>query len=666
MASAFSMDSLNAAQREAVAALDGPVLILAGAGTGKTRTVTCRMARMIERGIPPASILAVTFTNKAAAEMRERVGAMVRKQAAEQMTVCTFHSLCVRILRGSIDRLGYKRNFSICSGSDQTGIMKQLIVRTGGAAEKVKPEAVLAAISRAKNKGEDPGCLADAFYARLAVEYANELRARNAVDFDDLLLLAERALAENRDVRDGLRERYGRITVDEFQDTNALQMRLLQLLCGPPHHVCVVGDDDQSIYGWRGAETGNILSFENFFPDPKVIRLEENYRSVPSVLLTANSLIRHNRGRREKALQATRADGGPVRVVSMPGEEQEAEFITEEILAGRGGRSKWEDFAVLFRTNNQSRLIETALRERKIPYRMVGAQSFFDRREVRDVLAYTQLLADPHADVPLLRVLNAPNRGIGQSTAVLATDWSREQNGAVWQALCDPAFKSTLGAKTRQAVEAFTCMITAAADRIAIAGECPAGVLDAMLAEMEYLPWLQRGCKTEAERTQRAEGIRLVLDSLRAHAAKRRSLQSFLDETSLASDRDDDDLEKKQGVTLITLHASKGLEFPVVFLAGLEEGILPHSRSTAEGSRDEERRLLYVGITRARDRLTLTHCARRRKWGEDTHCEPSSFLKELDPAHLEITSYDDLLGAEASEEELSDFFSGLRRRIGED
>jgi len=306
MASSFSFDSLNQAQRQAVAALDGPVMILAGAGTGKTRTVTCRIAHMLEKKVPADQILAVTFTNKAASEMRERIGGMVSKKAAEAMTVCTFHSLCVRILRGGIDKLGYKKNFSICSGSDQVGMMKQLLVRMGGTDEKVKPETVLGAISKAKNKGDDPSTIEDDFFANLAVAYQNELRAQNAVDFDDLLLLGEKILREHADVRDAFRERFTRVTVDEFQDTNALQMRLLQQLVGPPFHVCVVGDDDQSIYGWRGAEVANILEFERFFDHPKIIRLEENYRSTHAVLHTANSLIKHNRGRREKILRSTR------------------------------------------------------------------------------------------------------------------------------------------------------------------------------------------------------------------------------------------------------------------------------------------------------------------------------------------------------------------------
>ncbi len=661
MAGGFSFDSLNKAQREAVASLDGPVLILAGAGTGKTRTVTCRMANMLERGIPPENILAVTFTNKAANEMRERIGGMVSKKKAEAMTVCTFHSLCVRLLRGGIHKLGYKKNFSICTHSDQVGIMKQLIVRMGGSDEKVKAEAVLAAVSRAKNRGLSAEELEDDFFASLGVAYQNELRAQNAVDFDDLLVLAEQLLREHADVREYFRGVYRRVTVDEFQDTNGLQMRLLQQLAGPPHHVCVVGDDDQSIYGFRGAESANILEFERFFPNPKIIMLEENYRSTQAILHTANSLIRRNRGRREKSLKSTIVGGEPVRLVGMPGDEEEAVFIAEEILADKArGNRPWEDFAVLFRTNKQSRKLEEALRERKIPYRMVGAQSFYDRREVKDVLAYIALLDDPEADVPLLRVLNAPPRGIGQATAMLATDYSREAGVSVWRALCDEGFLGQLSTKIRNAIETFTAQVLAAKMKVDAKAAPANHVLKEFLDGIEYVEWLERGCKSESEKQQRREGIGEVLEELSKAVQRGKSLRKFLDDSALASDREEDDIEKKSGATLITLHASKGLEFPVVFLVGLEEGVLPHQRSVTEGTKDEERRLLYVGITRAQQKLALTYCTVRTKWGQPQSCQPSSFITELDDEYLIHTSYGDIMGAEADEEELGNFFGGLK------
>ena len=667
MANDFAFESLNHAQREAVSNLDGPVMILAGAGTGKTRTVTCRIAHMLERKIPAAEILAVTFTNKAASEMRDRIAGMVSKHSAEQMTVCTFHSLCVRLLRGGIDKLGYKKNFSITAYSDQVGIMKQLLVRKGGTDEKVKAETVLTEISRAKNKGIDVQDLQDDYFAQLAVAYQNELRAQNAVDFDDLLVLAEQVLREHSDVRDHFRKLYTRVTVDEFQDTNSLQMRLLQQLVGPPYHVCVVGDDDQSIYGWRGAEVANILEFERFFPKPRIIRLEENYRSTQAVLHTANSLIKHNIGRREKILRATRSGGENVRIVAMPGDDEEADFIADEILGEKSAVGReWEDFAVLFRTNGQSRKLELALRDRKIPYRMVGAQSFYDRKEIRDILAYAALLVSPENDVPLLRILNAPNRGIGQATAILATDYSREQNRSVWNALCDPFFTTTLGTKAGNAIEDFVALISGAKNRIDLSKEHPADVLAALLKEIDYLPWIERGCKSDAERQQRGEAIHSLVESLRQHIDRGKKLQSFLDDSALASEREDDDLEKKKGATLITLHASKGLEFPIVYLVGLEEGFLPHSRSITEGTKDEERRLLYVGITRAQESLTLTYCNTRVKWGDKTSCQPSSFIGELDDKHLTHTSFDEIQNTEMSEDDLSNFFASMNNIFADD
>ncbi len=665
MANDFAFESLNHAQREAVAAQDGPVMILAGAGTGKTRTVTCRIAHMLERKVSPSEILAVTFTNKAASEMKERISGMVSKKAANEMTVCTFHSLCVRLLRGGIDRLGYKKNFSITAYSDQVGIMKQLLVRKGGTDEKIKAETVLTEISKAKNKGIDVANLQDDYFAQLAVAYQNELRAQNAVDFDDLLLLAEQVLREHDDVRDHFRSIYTRVTVDEFQDTNSLQMRLLQMLVGKPYHVCVVGDDDQSIYGWRGAEVANILEFERFFPNPKIIRLEENYRSTEAILHTANSLIKHNIGRREKALRSTRRGGENVRLVAMPGDDEEADFIADEILGEKTAHGReWEHFAILFRTNGQSRKLELALRDRKIPYRMVGAQSFYDRREIRDVLAYAAILVSPDNDVPLLRILNAPNRGIGQASAILATDYSREKGTSVWQALCDPFFTTELGGKTRNAIEAFTALIFTAKNKIDIAKENPADILTELLKEIDYLPWIERGCKNESERQQRGEAIHSVLESLRQHIEKGKKLQSFLDDSALASDREDDDLEKKKGATLITLHASKGLEFPIVYLVGLEEGFLPHSRSISEGTKDEERRLLYVGITRAQESLTMTYCTMRMKWGQKSGCQPSSFIGELDDKHLDYTTFDDIQNTEMSDDDLDNFFASMNNMFG--
>ena len=657
---AFEFSSLNQEQADAVNALDGPVLILAGAGTGKTRTVTCRISHMVDKGVAPGNILAVTFTNKAAAEMRERVAGMVKKKAANEITVCTFHSLCVRILRMGIGRLGYKNNFTIYTGNDQTGLIKQIIVRKGGAQEKLDPNTVISMISKAKNAGGDADSIDDPFIADVAQAYQNELRAQNAVDFDDLLLLAEKLLREFEDVRQLCRDKWKRVTVDEFQDTNGLQMRLLQQLVGEPYHVCVVGDDDQSIYGWRGAEVANILQFEKFFPNPKVIRLENNYRSSESIIYTANSLIVHNVGRREKQLRAVKPAGDSVRIIAMPGDEEEAQFIAHEMTElHRVEKKPLEDLAILFRTNTQCRHLEMALREEQIPYRMIGAQSFYDKREVRDVLSYLQVLANPDADVPLLRIMNAPPRGIGQAAAILLTDTSRERGGSVWESMGVP--NDALSSRASKSVGEFTEIILKYRELMNSSTEPMGKVFLAMLEEMEFIEWVKRSCKNETESDMRRSNIDDVINDLNAASKKGNSLQKFLDLSALARDREqDNDLEKQKGVTLITLHASKGMEYPIVYLVGLEEGILPHKRSIEEGTRDEERRLLYVGLTRAQDRCTFTWCSTRMKYGQKHAGELSSFVMELDDKYVEKLDYDDIMGAEATEDELASFFSGMR------
>lgn len=661
MAEGFSIDSLNREQREAVLTLDGPVLILAGAGTGKTRTVTCRMVALLENGVKAENVLAVTFTNKSAAEMLERVTAMVGREKGKALTVCTFHSLCLRILKRDIGSLGYKARFTVMAGGDQTGMIRQLIVRKGGGKLNLKPAEVMSEISKAKNNGEPLSGIEDELIAGIAVAYQNELRAQNAVDFDDLLLLGEKVLREHAEVRFYWQDRFRYVTVDEFQDTNGLQMRLLQQLVAKPYHVCVVGDDDQSIYGWRGAEVANILQFERFFPNPRIIRLEENYRSTQAVLEVANSVIRHNVGRREKQLRPTIPGGDLVRLVSMPGDEEEAEWIVSEIITQREEGRVLEDFAVLFRTNGQIRKMEEALREAKIPYRMVGAQSFYDRKEVRDVLAYARVLHEPELDLALLRVLNTPPRGIGNTTAMAALEWSRQRDQSIWATFCDLEFTGFLSSKVVKAVEGLVKQIEEA--RRAIADGTNAGVvLNDWLNEMEFHDWLIRQCKTDKERETRNEGVREAVASVTEAIKRGKSLGDFLDQTVLDSEKEED-LDKKSGVTLITLHAAKGLEYPMVYLVGLEEGILPHKRSLEEGTRDEERRLLYVGITRARERLTMTYCSTRMKWGKKEACEASSFIREMNPDWIQEEDYDDLMGAEATDEELRGFFSEMNTML---
>ncbi|MEM7144569.1 MAG: UvrD-helicase domain-containing protein [Verrucomicrobiota bacterium] len=664
------MSGLNSEQRKAVDRVEGPVLILAGAGTGKTRVITARIAEMLRRGIEPENILAVTFTNKAASEMRERVGKQVKREAAKQVMICTFHSLCVRILRQSIDRLGYKKNFTIYAQSDQVGLMRKLITRKGGKDEKLDANLVLSLISRTKNSGvpisSDGG---DDFIVSLARAYQDELKTLNAVDFDDLLVLAKKVLREHEDVRAQWRERFRYLMVDEFQDTNRLQMDVLKALAGDEKNVCVVGDDDQSIYGWRGAEVANILDFEQSFPGALVVKLEQNYRSTTPILGAANGVIRHNRDRREKKLWSEKAGSDLVRVVAMPTEQEEAEHIVMEMVdqREREGR-KWEDFAVLFRMNSQSRLFEEQFRRNEVPYRLVGGQSFFDRREVRDLLAYLKVFLNPDDDVNLLRIINSPPRGISANTVGLATAHSAEAECSVYAALWHTDFTGQLSRRAQGAIQEFVRMVESRREWAASGRGGYAGMMEDLLKEMDYPAYLRRQCKTDEEAATRNENVREMVEAMRDHEARSGGgLGEFLDEVALAKDKEDekeDDLESKKGVCLITMHAAKGLEFPRVWLVGAEEGVLPHSRSLEEGSRDEERRLFYVGITRAMERLTITYCATRKRWGDAMPCYPSSFLNELDEQYVERLGYDEVAQVEASEEEAAAYFARMKEMLG--
>ncbi len=664
----FRLSDLNPAQREAVEHIEGPLLILAGAGTGKTRTVTARIAHMIAGGIPARQLLAVTFTNKAANEMRERVAGMVAAEEAKKITVCTFHSLCVRVLRSSIDRLGYKKNFSIYTGSDQTGLVRKLIARKSGKDENLDPGVALALISRSKNKGVPVSDRPDSLVAEVERAYNAELKLLNAVDFDDLLLLAVEVLEGHPEVRGEWRERFRHIMVDEFQDTNRLQMQLVTALAGERQNVCVVGDDDQSIYGWRGAEISNILDFERFFASPKVVKLEQNYRSTTPILHTANSIIRHNSGRREKRLWSENPGSENVRVVAMPDDGEEAQLVVDEIIEGNATeRRRYDDFAVLFRTNGQSRPFESKLREYKIPYRVIGGQSFFDRREVKDLLAYLQVLANPDDDVNLLRVLNNPPRGIGNATVSLATERSRELGCGVFEVLDSGEFQASVPPKSRAAVLDFLTLLERYREPM-LAPSAPYGTLFAKLVdEIGFVDYLRRTCKTDGEKEGRERNVADLVESVRDHEGRsgRRGLQRFLDGVALQQDREEDDIEKQQGVSLITLHAAKGLEFPVVYLAGMEEGVLPHKRSLEEGTRDEERRLFYVGITRAMQRLTISFCSSRIRYGEPVPCQRSSFLDELDPTYLDVHSYDELAAAPVEEDAALDYFAKMKAMLGE-
>ena len=661
--------TLNAQQREAATHINGPLLILAGAGTGKTRVLTARISYMVNEGINPKNILSVTFTNKAANEMRERVKGMVRDGLGKKVVVGTFHAFCVRLLREFAAHVGYKNNFAIYSQGEQESLLKRVLQGLLVKDEKMDPSVMLSRISKAKNEGSTLGDAKDDLDAAVLEKYMDEMRGLNVMDFDDLLILGVRLLEEHADVRATVQSRHHYVMVDEFQDTNSLQMRLLRALVPAPYNVCVVGDDDQSIYGWRGAEITNITEFENFFPNPHVVKLEENYRSTTPILHTANSLIKNNAGRRPKSLWSRNQGSDLVRLIATEDEKEEADMIAKEVESAHfASKQPLEDFAVLFRTNDQSRVLEQAFRQRRIAYRVVGARSFFDRREVKDILSYLSVLHNPHDDMALLRVLNTPTRGIGSATAELARERSMEKHHSIWVALCDEDFLRQIPEKGRNAIRTFTALIVKYSGPAGTPGTNLVDMTQALILEIGYMEHLKKAAKEPEDFTGWENGINELLKSMAAHAERDRAsgLAGFLDEVSLNDEREEkDDIEKKKGVCLITMHASKGLEFPVVFLPGMEQGILPHKRSFDEGRVDEERRLFYVGITRAKQKLTLSHTRTRMKWGKTQTSMPSTFLKELDRKYVEELDYTKHMNETVTQEENTNFFSGLRAMLAD-
>lgn len=665
------LTGLNSSQLQGVKTTEGPVLILAGAGSGKTRVITTRITYLLAQGVPPERVLAVTFTNKAANEMRERVGTMVPPAMGKALTISTFHALCVRLLRSGIERLGYKANFTIYTGSDQIGLLRQIIVRKGGKEVKLDANAVLSLISRWKNKGIAVEANGDDLAADVAREYQRQLKLRNACDFDDLLGLATRLLEENEDIRTLWQDRYHYLMVDEFQDTNRQQMDLMRYLAGPRKNVCVVGDDDQSIYGWRGADITNITGFERHFPEPTIIKLMENYRSQRPILETANAVIRHNAGRREKQLIATKAGTEPVRLVSMPGDAEEAEFVINEIwTANTVHRRPWEDFAILFRANAQSRLFEEALRKQSIPYRILGGQSFFERREVKDILSYLNVAIQPGDDVNLLRIVNNPPRGLGDTTIEMATEDSITHQRSVFDSLADPEFARQFSARTQNALQRFTTQVRSWHEAVSRPGAGYAEIAESLIKETGYVEYLKRSCSSPEDELNRTSNVSEFIQSIHQHQqnARTKGLRNFLDSVALDDDfqreSEKDKAAKKPGVWLITLHASKGLEFPHVYLVGLEDGLLPHKRSIEENTLDEERRLLYVGITRAKEKLTMTYCHKRIKWGQPTGITPSRFIKELPQPPVQHTNWDDLMKKPVTLDVAKAHFAALKAKLG--
>ena len=645
----LNLSLLNPAQRQAVETTEGPVLILAGAGTGKTRVITSRVARMVEKGVGPGHILAVTFTNKAAREMRQRVNQLLGRSPksddgskSPRPTICTFHSLCVRILRQHIERLGYKRNFVIYSESEQLSAIKKILSHISDKAQKVDPYAVLAMLSRYRNGGQRASALTDPHAAALArhvlLRYQSALRACNAVDFDDLILLTLQLFTEHPDILQACRQQYKYVMVDEYQDTNAAQFQLVHHLTSAHRNLCVVGDDDQSIYGWRGAETANLLEVEKHFPGVKVVKLEQNYRSTNTILSAANAIIKNNARRRGKHLWSQKGEGAKITLNAFQSDEEEARRTAEDIeFARMAGRVPWREQAILFRTNQQSRPLETALRQAGIRYHLVGGQSYFDRREIKDFLAYLKMFVNPDDDISLLRVANVPPRGLSDVTMERLLAASQQRNCAVFAAMRHTDVQAGFAPKTREAIESFIELVERQRSKLQTRQISSLAVwARAFLEEIGYAADVRRAEKNPEAADNRLENLRALTDTLPGTMADpEQQLQDFLDDLSLDSDRQEEKENNGDAVTLITIHSCKGLEFPHVHIVGLEDGLFPHSRSKLEGTMDEERRLFYVAVTRAMQTLTLSYCASRKKYGQAMPCHPSPFLLEIPPEFLE-------------------------------
>lgn len=650
-----NMSGLNPPQLEAVNTMSGPLLVLAGAGTGKTRVITFRIANLIKNGTAPDRILGVTFTNKAATEMQNRLGDLLKLPApkwakgkkddkVKRPTISTFHSLCVRILRRHIEQLGYPLRFAIYNRGDQESLARSVLREINVADALLAPNQLLFFIGMWKCKSMSPSdamVQSDTDQAHLAAigydRYQKALKNSGCVDFDDLLLLTERLFNEFPDVRQEEAERFDHLLVDEYQDTNTSQYRIVKALASEHRNLCVVGDDDQSIYGWRGAEVEHILSFNNDWPDAKVIRLEENYRSTGSIIGFANELIKFNKLRHDKVLRSARPGGPKPSVFQFPNETKEAAETVHSIKRRLDDQSlglEPKDFAILFRTNEQPRIFEEELRKAKLPYVLVGGMSFFDRKEVKDLLSFLRLVDGNPDEVAVLRVINTPPRGIGKKSIETLLNYAISEKKSLWDVVTGAIERPPLTSKTVDGLNSLASKIQNVRD----AGQNQSLVDTArnLVQSINYRGELDRIYTDNDEREARWAVVEQIVNSLGEYeqATANPELTEFLDRLVLGDQEVEDEKEKqlkKNAIALMTMHSAKGLEFPEVYMVGLEEGILPHHRSLAddEAGVDEERRLCYVGVTRAEERLTLSLSLTRRKWGKPRDTIPSRFLYEL-------------------------------------
>ena len=623
---------LNPAQNEAVTHGNGPLLVVAGAGSGKTRVLTSRIAHLInEKGISPFEILAITFTNKAAEEMRHRVVELVGS-VAHKMWVSTFHSACVRILRQSSDEIGFSPNFTIYDQGDAARLMGHVIKDLNFDLKRFPPRALLSKISSLKNEGINPNDYLDSTenpydqkVSEIFVEYQLRLKRASAMDFDDLLLNTVIIFRKNKLILEQWQNRFKHVLVDEYQDTNLIQNELVSLLAADHRNICVVGDSDQSIYQFRGADVRNILNFEKVFPDATVIVLDQNYRSTQTILDAANEVISRNSGRQPKDLWTEEGNGESIVMYQASNEDDEAKWVAEKIISyKRAGYSELSDVAIFYRTNAQSRAIEEQLNRLGMAYRVVGGTRFYDRREVRDALAYLRLAVNPLDEVALRRVLNVPKRGVGDTSLGKIEDWADKNQVDFFPALFE-ASKAGVSGKALKGIESFLNLLEESQSRLDLG---PADIIEFSLEKSGYISAL------EEERTIEAEGRLENLSELVGAASEFSDISEFLERVGLVADTDEIPNESSDfgdgEVLLMTLHAAKGLEFPVVFLLGMEEGIFPHVRALGDPDQmEEERRLAYVGITRARKILHLCNAWSRMLHGQTQYNPPSRFLDDI-------------------------------------
>ena len=635
-------DTLNDRQCEAVKHTEGPLLITAGAGSGKTKVLTCRIAHLLELGVAPYRILAITFTNKAAKEMKERVTNLVGAQA-DSIWLSTFHSFCAKLLRFEVDGFhGYTRNFTIYDSSDQLVLVKDCLKKLNLDDKQFMPRSVLGTISSAKNVLMDAKAFAtqasDFYEQKVADVYAlyqEKLRENNAVDFDDLLFLAVRLLQEKEDVREKYQSRFQYILVDEYQDTNHAQYALTKILAARWRNICVVGDADQSIYAWRGADIRNIIDFTRDYPDAASIKLEQNYRSTKTILHAANAVIDNNESRPKKTLWTENPAGNKIIHYQAQTEHDEADYIAGVIYNRHEiSHEPYGDMAILFRTNAQSRVLEEKLMRYAIPYTMVGGTKFYDRKEIKDVLAYLRLLYNPEDSLSLTRIINVPKRNIGATTMEHVAAYAEEQGISLFEALSSTD-EIPVTKRAKASLENFAAMIFDLLNDIE--GKDVLSLIETVIKQTGYGDMLDKEAEHDPQGESRKENVGEFLSVAKDYMDSNPdgNLQDFLENVALVSDVDDFESSDSK-VTLMTLHAAKGLEFPVVFLTGLDEGLFPHSRTLLDPSQvEEERRLAYVGITRAERQLYVTNATTRTMYGRISAYMPSRFLAEIPPQLME-------------------------------